>query len=150
MSTTLKMLAKIWENRCCGTLFEGRNTQNRAMKTLTVILRLIKYSCQQKLINDNHLGQVDESQYLLKHPKKHHVFICFSSQIKHLHFNETFHWLTQLISKQYFMKAMLTLLCSLLLSVPRWQSVHLHTSCTWRWSYGIWEQCWEMESCAVS
>ena len=32
------------------------------METLTVILKLINYSCQQKLINDNHLGQVDESQ----------------------------------------------------------------------------------------
>ena len=94
MSTTLKMLAKIWENRCCGTLFEGKNIQNWAMETLTVILELINYSCKQKPINDNHLGQVDESQYLMKQPKKHHVFIWdetwFSSQIKHLHFNETF------------------------------------------------------------
>ena len=62
MSTTLKMLAKILENRCCGTLFEGKNIQNWAMKTLTVILELINYSCKQKPINDNHLGQVDESQ----------------------------------------------------------------------------------------
>ena len=80
MSTTLKMLAKIWENRCCGTLFEGRNIQNWAMKTLTVILKLINYSCQQKLINDNHLGQVDESQYLMKHLKN----TMFSSEMKHV------------------------------------------------------------------
>ena len=95
------------------------------MKTLTVILELINYSCKQKPINDNHLGQVDESQYLMKQPKKHHVFIWdetwFSSEIKHLHFNETFYWLTQLIHKQYYMKTMFMLSCSLLLSVPRWQ-----------------------------
>ena len=125
MSTTLKMLAKIWENRCCGTLFEAKNIQNWAMETLTVILELINYSCKQKPINDNHLGQVDESQYLMKQPKKHHVFIWdetwFSSEIKHLHFNETFYWLTQLIHKQYYMKTMFMLSCSLLLSVPRWQ-----------------------------
>ena len=29
------------------------------METLTVILKLINYSCKQKQINDNHLGQVD-------------------------------------------------------------------------------------------
>ena len=77
-----------------------KNIQNWAMETLTVILELIIYSCKQKPINDNHLGQGDESQYLMKQPKKHHVFIWdetwFSSEIKHLHFNETFYWLTQL------------------------------------------------------
>ena len=72
------------------------------METLTVILKLNNYSCKQKPINDNHLGQVNESQYLMKHPKKHHqVFIWvetfFSSEIEHLHFDETFYWLTQLI-----------------------------------------------------
>ena len=71
------------------------------METLTVILKLINYSCKQKPKNSNHLGQVDKSQYLMKHTKKHHqVFMwdetCFSSNIKHLHFNETFYWLTQL------------------------------------------------------
>ena len=45
----------------------------------------------------------------------------FSSEMKHLHFNETFYWLTQLIHKQYYMKTMFMLSCSLLLSVPRWQ-----------------------------
>ena len=49
-------------------------------KTLTVILELINYSCKQKPINDNHLGQVDESQYLMKQPKKHHhVFIWYQT-----------------------------------------------------------------------
>ena len=62
-----------------------------------ISFKLINYSwsCSQKPINDNHLGQVDESWY-------HHVFIwsesCFSSQIKHLHFNGyVFYWLTQLM-----------------------------------------------------
>ena len=51
-----------------------------------LVFKLVNYtwSCSQNPINDNHLGQVDESWY-------HHVFIwgetCFSSQIKHLHFN---------------------------------------------------------------
>ena len=51
-----------------------------------IIFKHINYtwSCSQKPKNDNHLGQVDESWH-------HHVFIwgetCFSSQIKHLHFN---------------------------------------------------------------
>ena len=40
------------------------------METLTVILKLRNYSCKQKPINNNHLGQVDESQYLMKQPKK--------------------------------------------------------------------------------
>ena len=51
-----------------------------------IVFKLVNYtwSCSQKPINENHLGQVDESWY-------HHVFIwgetCFSSQIKDLHFN---------------------------------------------------------------
>ena len=52
------------------------------MKTLTVILELINYSCKQKPINDNHLGQVDESQCLMKQPKKHHVFICGGAKVQ--------------------------------------------------------------------
>ena len=53
-----------------------KNIQNWATETLTVILKLRNYSCKQKPINDNHLGHVDESQYLMKQPKKHHhVFI---------------------------------------------------------------------------
>ena len=52
------------------------------MKTLTVILELINYSCKQKPINDNHLGQVDESQYLMKQPKKHHVFIYGGAEVQ--------------------------------------------------------------------
>ena len=60
------------------------------------------YSCCQKLLNDDHLGQVNESWYLMKHQIKHHqVFIwdetCFSFEIKHLHFNEMFSWLVQLM-----------------------------------------------------
>ena len=59
------------------------------------ILKLINYSRSQKPINDLHFGQVDESWYPMKHQMKHHqVFIwdetCFSSEIKHLHFNEIF------------------------------------------------------------
>ena len=61
----------------------------------TNLLKLINYSCSQKPINDLHFGQVDESWYPMKHQMKHHqVFIwdetCFSSEIKHLHFNEIF------------------------------------------------------------
>ena len=42
----------------------------------TVIVKLINYSFSQKPINDDHLGQVDESWYLMKHQIKHHqVFI---------------------------------------------------------------------------
>ena len=48
----------------------------------TVILKLINYSCKQKPINDNHLGQVDKSQYLMKHPKKNTTM--FSSEMKHV------------------------------------------------------------------
>ena len=34
MSTTLKTLAKIWENRCCGTLFEGKNIEKLGHENL--------------------------------------------------------------------------------------------------------------------
>ena len=50
------------------------------METLTVILKLRNYSCKQKPVNNNHLGQVDESQYVMKQPKKHHhVFIWYQT-----------------------------------------------------------------------
>ena len=60
-----------------------------------LLFKLVNYSWSysQKPINDNHLGQVDESWYLMKHQIKHlhQVFIWgetyFSSEIKHLHFN---------------------------------------------------------------
>ena len=59
-----------------------------------LLFKLVNYtwSYNQKPINDNYLGQVDESWYLMKHQVKHHqVFIwgetCFSSEIKRLHFN---------------------------------------------------------------
>ena len=64
-------------------------------------------SCSQKPIDDVHLGiTMDEPWYLIKHHIKryHQVFIwdktLLLSEIKHLHFNEMFYWLTQLIWKQ--------------------------------------------------
>ena len=63
-------------------------------------------SCSQKPIDDIHLGTMDEPWYLIKHHIKryHQVFIWdethFLPEIKHLHFNEMFYWLTQLIWKQ--------------------------------------------------
>jgi len=68
---------------------------SKSTESLTDIFKLINYSCSQKPINDLHLGQVDESWYPMKHQMKHHqVFIwdetCFSSEIKHFHFNEIF------------------------------------------------------------
>ena len=36
------------------------------------ILKLITYSCSQKPINDDHLAQVNESWYLMKHQIKQH------------------------------------------------------------------------------
>ena len=65
-----------------------KNIQTWPMETLTVILKLRNYSCKQKPVNNNHLGQVDESQYVMKQPKNTTMFL---SDIKHLHFNETFH-----------------------------------------------------------
>ena len=58
-------------------------------------LKLINYSCSQKPINDLYSSQVDESWYPMKHQMKHHRVLiwdetCFSSEIKHLHFNEIF------------------------------------------------------------
>ena len=60
-----------------------------------LLFKLVNYSwsCSQEPINDNHLVQVDEFWYLMKHQIKHlhQVFIWgetyFSSEIKHLHFN---------------------------------------------------------------
>ena len=66
------------------------------MKLCLSLFKLVNYSwsCSQKPINDNHLGQVDdpESSYLMKHQVKHHQVIiwgktCFLSEIKHLRFN---------------------------------------------------------------
>ena len=64
---------------------------------VTPQFEFINYSCRQKPIDDDHLGLVDESWYLVKYQIQHHqVFIrdeaCFSSESKHLHFNETFYW----------------------------------------------------------
>ena len=75
--------------------------------------KLINYSCSQKPINDDHLGYVDEFWYLMKHQIKHHqVFIwnetCFSSEIKHLHFNEMFYWLTQLMETMQYQRKHVT------------------------------------------
>ena len=77
------------------------------------IFKLINYSCGQTPINDDHLGQLDEFWYLMKHQIKHQqVFIwfeiCFSSEIKHLHFNEMFYWLTQLMETMQYQRKHIT------------------------------------------
>lgn len=91
---------RLWDTPGISNSLCGRNiyTVNcHKMNISNSILKLIKYACRQKPINDSHLGQVDESWYLVKHQIKHHqVFIwdetCCSSMIKHLHFDEIFHY----------------------------------------------------------
>ena len=73
------------------TIFLATSLTNLSLSLTPRNLKLINYSCSQKPINDLHLSQVGESCYQMKH---HQVFIrdetCFPSEIKHLHFNETF------------------------------------------------------------
>ena len=53
------------------------------------ILNFINYSCSQKPINDDHLGQVDKSWYLTKHQVKHHQ--CNTRENVSLHYFLLFH-----------------------------------------------------------
>lgn len=69
------------------------------------------YSCSQKPINDEHFGQVDEFWYQVKHQMKHlEAFIWdetyFSSEIKHVHFNKMFYWLSQLTETTQYKREM--------------------------------------------
>ena len=79
---------------------------HRSDRKLKQVLKLMNNSCSQKPIEDVHLGMMDEPWYLIKHHIKryHQVFIWdetrFLPEIKHLHFNEMFYWLTQLIWKK--------------------------------------------------
>ena len=58
------------------TIFDQTSCVRVARKHLlrSEIVKLINYSCSQKPINDNHLGQVDKSWYVMKHQiKRHHA-----------------------------------------------------------------------------
>ena len=54
---------------------------------------------QQESINDDHLGQVDESWYLMKQQ----VFIW-----DQMHFNKMFYWLTQLVETMQYQRKHVT------------------------------------------
>ena len=85
---------------------------------VTCLLKLINYSRSQKPINDDHLGQMDESWHLTKHQIKYHqVFICMRSNMLMI-WDQTlafqlrcfirFYWLTQLVETTQYQRKCVT------------------------------------------
>ena len=78
--------------------FSGVFTHEIVWREMSDSLLLMKNSqahklfMQQKPINDDHLGQVDESWYLRKRQINTTKFQ--PSEVKHLHLNEMLYWLT--------------------------------------------------------